>query len=239
MSFLFPFRRMYFDIVIIWIGISVLQMVQTNAFVISSPVSKLPITRPFDTRAEQMQYYVLQPRKHPVISCSERSNVCMRIFDGHDKEEKSFLRSWKNTQVSLSATIVTILFITWTSLAFINCPVASANSDNYIMHEKKLIIPPTSIETKSKPKNAYWNTIADPNSSKADIQHMNEKLFDQVVGNINTLYYDNSGGSDFYPKDFYDRWKVLKAYAYHGIEGVIDLGMYIMYDISHFDIRRE
>jgi hypothetical protein len=230
---------MYFIIFIIWIDISVLQMVQTNAFVISSPVSKLPITMPFYTRAEQMQYYVLQPRKHAVISCSKRSHVYMRIFDGDDKEERVFLRSWKNTKLSLSATLVTILFITWTSFTFITCPVASANSDAYSTHEKKPVIPPTSIEIKSKPKNAYWNTIADPNSSKADIQHMNEKLFDQVVGNINTLYYDNSGGADFYPKDFYDRWKVLKAYAYHGIEGVIDLGMFITYDISHYDTCEE
>lgn len=42
----------------------------------------------------------------------------------------------------------------------------------------------------------------------------NEKLFDYAVGTINTMYYDNSGGAYFNPREFYDRWRLLRKVAH-------------------------
>jgi C-terminal processing protease CtpA/Prc len=70
-------------------------------------------------------------------------------------------------------------------------------------------------------RSRYWSII---NSNDHDeIIKANEKLMDYAVGTINTMYYDNSGGAFFSPKDFYDRWKVLRVYAKDGIGGVKDM----------------
>ncbi len=70
-------------------------------------------------------------------------------------------------------------------------------------------------------RSRYWSII---NSNDQDeIMKVNEKLMDYAVGTINTMYYDNSGGAYFSPKDFYDRWKVLRVYAKDGIGGVKDM----------------
>ena len=131
------------------------------------------------------------------------------------------MRLWRSTHFSMKI-LFTILF-TWISMTC-NSTVANAISNNVTIEKNSPMTTSSSIQTRSKSNNAYWNTLNNPMSSISDIQTMNEKLFDQVVGNINTLYYDNSGGSSFYPKDFYDRWKVLKAYSYRGFEGVSELG---------------
>jgi len=64
----------------------------------------------------------------------------------------------------------------------------------------------------------YWTMME--SSDQSQIMAANENLIDQAVGTINTMYYDNSGGADFSPKDVYDRWKVLRVYAKEGGEGV-------------------
>lgn len=38
----------------------------------------------------------------------------------------------------------------------------------------------------------------------------NEKLLDYAVGTINTMYYDNSGGAMFQPRDFYETFRTLR-----------------------------
>lgn len=254
-SFWFPFRGICSMILFIWILLITL-MVQTNAFVIWSSKSKLPITMPFYT-----SFRVVTHNKHSFTFSRTRYNVydCYRSRNDSgdiDGKDGTCMHSWKKSRLlrsimgrtstrtrtssnAIATTLLTILFSTCISMTWIPSSVANASSNNYIMNENTATMPPSSIETKNKPNNAYWNTIANPNSSKSDIRTMNEKLFDQVVGNINTLYYDNSGGSEFYPKDFYDRWKVLKAYAYHGMEGLIDLGTWILNSscINHEDFR--
>lgn len=70
------------------------------------------------------------------------------------------------------------------------------------------------------PKQRYWDIInTNPASSPSTIG-ANEKLLDQAVGTIMTMYYDNTGGARFNTKDMYDRWKVMRVYAKEGVEGV-------------------
>ena len=70
------------------------------------------------------------------------------------------------------------------------------------------------------PKQRYWDILnTNPASSPSTIG-ANEKLLDQAVGTIMTMYYDNTGGARFSTKDMYDRWKVMRVYAKEGVEGV-------------------
>jgi len=72
--------------------------------------------------------------------------------------------------------------------------------------------------TTSNKKSKYWDLV---NSQDLEmVQTANERLMDYVVGTINTMYYDNSGGFNFSPKDMYDRWKVMRIYAKEGTDGV-------------------
>ena len=80
---------------------------------------------------------------------------------------------------------------------------------------------PSTTNTIKNNRSRYWSLINSNN--KEEIISANEKLMDYAVGTINTMYYDNSGGAFFYPKDFYDRWKVLRVYAKEGIDGVQDM----------------
>lgn len=221
MSSLLHFRRTFFGVVNILVIASLLLNFQTIAFVISKPTSKLPITVPFYRCEEQSQYGVLLSYKHPITSYTMRSKIQMNRDSSDDAGGVPSMRSWRRTHFSMTI-LFTILF-TWISMTC-NSTVANANSNNGVIYESNIPITTSSIQTRSKSNNAYWNTLNSPISSISDIQTMNEKLFDQVVGNINTLYYDNSGGASFYLKDFYDRWKVLKAYSYRGFEGVSELG---------------
>lgn len=38
----------------------------------------------------------------------------------------------------------------------------------------------------------------------------NEALLDHAVGTINTMYYDNSGGFNFVPRELYDKWRRMR-----------------------------
>lgn len=51
----------------------------------------------------------------------------------------------------------------------------------------------------------YWSIVHDgePHERVA----ANTALLDYAVGTINTMYYDNSGGARFQPRDFYSTWK--------------------------------
>lgn len=79
----------------------------------------------------------------------------------------------------------------------------------------------TNARMETKKTSAYWNMMTDSSSSNnPQIELANEKLLDHAVGTIMTQYYDNSGGTRFNPKDFYDRWKILKLYSKEGVNGV-------------------
>jgi C-terminal processing protease CtpA/Prc len=70
----------------------------------------------------------------------------------------------------------------------------------------------------------YWSSLN--SNDKEQIQSANEKLIDHAVGTITTMFYDNSGGINFSPKDLYDRWKVLRVYAKGGAKSVDELVSY-------------
>jgi hypothetical protein len=41
-----------------------------------------------------------------------------------------------------------------------------------------------------------------------------EAIFDYAVRTINTMHYDNSGGASLNPREFYDRWRLLRKVAH-------------------------
>lgn len=49
-----------------------------------------------------------------------------------------------------------------------------------------------------------------------EVSAANEALLDHAVGTINTMYFDNTGGSKFDTKRMYSRWGTLRAYAKGG-----------------------
>ena len=49
-----------------------------------------------------------------------------------------------------------------------------------------------------------------------EVTAANEALLDHAVGTINTMYFDNTGGSKFDTKRMYSRWGALRAYAKGG-----------------------
>ena len=54
----------------------------------------------------------------------------------------------------------------------------------------------------------YWNIME--SGPRAERIAANEALIDFEVGTINTMYYDNSGGAFFTPREFYGKWKALR-----------------------------
>ena len=60
----------------------------------------------------------------------------------------------------------------------------------------------------------YWDIVH--NGDTNEIITANEKLIDNAVATINTMYYDSSGGFAFDPKEFYDKWKNFRYLARHG-----------------------
>ncbi len=60
-----------------------------------------------------------------------------------------------------------------------------------------------------KYKQRYWDAIGSGNTD--DIKFVNEKLVDNAVSTISTMYYDSSGGFDFDPQQFYAQWKASRS----------------------------
>jgi C-terminal processing protease CtpA/Prc len=58
----------------------------------------------------------------------------------------------------------------------------------------------------------YWSIME--SSPPEERVVANEALLDYAVGTINTMYYDNSGGAYFNPREFYDRWRLLRKVAH-------------------------
>lgn len=63
----------------------------------------------------------------------------------------------------------------------------------------------------------YWCIME--SSSKEERIHANEALLDYAVGTINTQYYDNTGGNNFAPSDFYRQWRSFRRMAVSGEAG--------------------
>lgn len=69
------------------------------------------------------------------------------------------------------------------------------------------------ISSTSRPKR-YWDIMQYGNAE--EITTANEKLIDNAIATINTMYYDSSGGFVFDPKEFYSSWKNFRYLARHG-----------------------
>lgn len=84
-------------------------------------------------------------------------------------------------------------------------PVAEAVTTTATPQEPQRI--PGSIPSGSK----YWSIMG--GESASDKVQANEALLDHAVGTINTMFYDNTGGAYFSPRDFYSQWRSFQRVA--------------------------
>ncbi|KAL7542323.1 hypothetical protein ACHAXR_013306 [Thalassiosira sp. AJA248-18] len=66
-------------------------------------------------------------------------------------------------------------------------------------------------------KQRYWDSMS---GSTDEIMFANEKLVDNAVSTISTMYYDTSGGFNFDSREFYAKWKKFRYSTLHPREGV-------------------
>ena len=78
-----------------------------------------------------------------------------------------------------------------------------------------LCVAPVNAEvTVSSSTLRYWNTMQ--NGPKEERIVANEALVDHAIGTVNTMYYDNSGGVTFQPRDFYNVWRDVRDIIHTG-----------------------
>ena len=94
-------------------------------------------------------------------------------------------------------------------------PVAEAVTTTATPQEPQRI--PGSIPSGSK----YWSIMG--GESASDKVQANEALLDHAVGTINTMFYDNTGGAYFSPRDFYSQWRSFQRVAASSGEGPTQL----------------
>ena len=58
----------------------------------------------------------------------------------------------------------------------------------------------------------YWAIMGDEGTPQERLV-ANEALLDHAVGTINTMYYDNSGGFNFVPRELYDKWRKMRDHS--------------------------
>ena len=56
----------------------------------------------------------------------------------------------------------------------------------------------------------YWSIMMESEYSKQEKIAANDALLDYAVGTINTQFYDNTGGNNFTPADFYQQWRLFR-----------------------------
>lgn len=72
----------------------------------------------------------------------------------------------------------------------------------------------------------YWATLG--SGDREAIVEANTKLLDHLVGTVNTMYFDNSGGAFFTPREFYGRFKTIDSNRLASRNGVIDAMRYML-----------
>lgn len=77
-------------------------------------------------------------------------------------------------------------------------------------------------ERPPQPKRSRYYTIQQ-SGTREEIMAANEALMDHAVGVISTIYYDKTAGAYFTPRDLYDKWRALRAYAKGGDEALSKL----------------
>ena len=58
----------------------------------------------------------------------------------------------------------------------------------------------------------YWTIMGEGGTPQERVM-ANEALLDHAVGTINIMYYDNSGGANFVPREFYEQWRRMRDAA--------------------------
>lgn len=155
----------------------------------------------YQHKQHQQQEYSLKNK----LECDNQHYVTQ-----HSSRKMNWM---SNTIFGLSLSIISILIQPQISNAEIN----SISSQPTITTTITMSNNPQTNQKQTK-KSRYWEIME--SNDPTQISNANEKLLDNAVGTINTMYYDNSGGAKFSPKDMYDRWKVLRVYATDGIDGV-------------------
>ena len=76
------------------------------------------------------------------------------------------------------------------------------------------VAPATAEESVGSSARRYWNSMQ--HGPKEERIVANEALVDHAIGTVNTMYYDNSGGVTFQPRDFYNVWRDVKDIIHTG-----------------------
>jgi len=116
--------------------------------------------------------------------------------------------------------ILSIIIVSFFSFSNSSIAVTIPTNDDTNLQQQQRT-PTTTTTTNNEKllkKNKYWTMIE--SGDMPSIKYANEHLIDHAVGIITTMYYDNSAGLNFSPKDFYNKWRVLKIYANNGIKGL-------------------
>lgn len=90
---------------------------------------------------------------------------------------------WVDYMTRTAMSLMLVLQVTLSSLA----PLPAEASEKLVVGEQ------------------YWSIMSE-GDKEAKIE-ANKALMDYAVGTINTMYYDNTGGASFQPKDFYNNWR--------------------------------
>lgn len=98
----------------------------------------------------------------------------------------------------------------------------SSNNANNNNHHDDENVENDDDERPPQPKKSRYYTIQ-RSGTREEIMAANEALMDHAVGVISTIYYDKTAGAYFTPRDLYDKWRALRAYAKGGDEGLAKL----------------
>jgi len=120
-----------------------------------------------------------------------------------DEHELSLVK--RAQKVALATTFAFATFLGTGDISFAD--------DAMISDPTSVSVLSTSASTVRSGLNArrYWNIMASREEGSEELKRQaNEGLVDYAVATVNTMYYDNTGGARFNPREFYDRWRALR-----------------------------
>ncbi|KAL7445928.1 hypothetical protein ACHAXM_011747 [Skeletonema potamos] len=146
----------------------------------------------------QFNYYVGRPgqKNKAAVFCLSllcAATILVGNFDGSNFSEASELHVKQDDPQTSSV---------WT-------PNFSSSSSDQLLKSLSAHQNAKSTTQSPKYKQRYWDAIASGNPD--DVKFVNEKLVDNAVSTIATMYYDSSGGFDFDPQQFYAQWKASRS----------------------------
>eukprot|EP00978_Attheya_sp_CCMP212_P024245 scaffold75920_cov54-Attheya_sp.AAC.3 len=185
------------------------------------------------------------PRRRMIVDKPTKCEAAAAAASRRRREEKPFFLASSNHTKGFRNKWTVWACSIWICLAIVAGPalssssyaaeptVVSPESDFLTRQEQALssttptpttttLLPENGVSNNNGKSRRYWD-VMENGSSLEEVRSTNEKLLDYAVGTINTMYYDNSGGILFSPKDMYAKWRYLRAFAQEGPDGIHSL----------------